>query len=132
MPRRKKQTVKINNVVSLEGVLQEVYNEACVNIKSAQVGMNELTTSAEPTDTDDHVKIAKAKTDFLKTKTDNVKVKLEVAKLQNDSVKNTGDIAGMMNAEADGAVNANHFKEIRKMIRDKALEDTPAKEEDNK
>ena len=120
MPRKKKQTVKINNVVSLEGVLQEVYNEACINIKSAQVGINELTTSAEPQDTDDHVKIAKAKTDFLKTKTDNVKVKLEVAKLQNDSVKNSGDVAKSMNEAADGSVTKEHFKSIRQMILDKA------------
>lgn len=124
MPRKRKQVVKINNVVSLEGILQEVYNEACSNIKSAQNGINELSNSAEPVDTDDHVKVAKAKTDFLKTKTDNVKVKLEVAKLQNDSVKNTGDVAGLMNAQVDGSVNANHFKEIRKMIMEKATKDT--------
>jgi len=121
MPRKKKQSVKINNVYSLEGVLQEIYNEACNNIKSAQIGINELTASAEPDDTDDHVKVAKAKTDFLKTKTDNVRVKLEVAKLQNDSVKHAGSTAANLNDAADTSVNSKEqFKNIRQMIIDNA------------
>jgi len=116
MPRRKKQVVKVNNLLSLEGVLQEVYNEACNNIKSAQSGINEITLVAEPTDVDDHAKIAKAKTDFLKTKTDNVKIKLEVSKLQNDSLKHAGDLKPELHSGADVAVTKEHFKNIREMI----------------
>lgn len=116
MPRKKKQIVKVNNLLSLEGVLQEIYNEACININSAQSGINELVTAAEPEDVDDHAKIAKAKTDFLKAKTDNVKVKLEVAKLQNDSLKHAGDLKAELNATADTQVTTDQLSEIRALI----------------
>lgn len=131
MPRRKKQVVKVNNLVSLEGVLQEVYNEACGNIKSAQEGINIISTASEPADVDEFAKVAKAKTDFLKTKTDNIKVKLEVAKLQNDSLKHAGDLKADLADSADGKVTNEHFSSIREMIMEKAKrEDAEDKEED--
>lgn len=120
MPRKRKQTVRVNNLLSLEGVLQEVYNEACTNIKSAQEGINTIATAAEPEDVDDHAKIAKAKTDFLKTKTDNVKVKLEVAKLQNDSLKHAGDLKPELNAGADSQITDKHYSAIRELINSNA------------
>ena len=123
MPRRKKQVVKVNHLQSLEGVLQEVYNEACNNIKSAQEGINTISTAAEPEDVDDYTKVAKAKTDFLKTKTDNVKVKLEVAKLQNDSLKHAGDLKAELNDPADGKVTKEHLSSIREMIIGNAKKD---------
>ena len=123
MPRRKKQVVKVKSLSSLEGVLQEVYNEACGNIKSAQEGINIITTSAAPEDVDDLAKVAKARTDFLKTKTDNVKVKLEVAKLQNDSPKHAGDLQPELNAAADGKITVETFSSIREMIMERAKAD---------
>jgi len=122
MPRKRKQVVKVNNLSSLEGVLQEVYNEACGNIKSAQDGINIISTAAEPEDVDDLAKVAKARTDFLKTKTDNVKVKLEVAKLQNDSLKHAGDLKGEVNDPTDGKVTDEHFSNIRTMIMENSKE----------
>ena len=116
MPRKQKQLVRVNNLLSLEGVLQEVYNEACMNIRSAQEGINIITNSAQAEDVDDHAKIAKAKTDFLKTKTDNVKVKLEVAKLQNDSLKHAGDLKPELNGGIDTQVTDKHFSDIRELI----------------
>jgi len=131
LPRRKKQVVKVNNLLSLEGVLQEVYNEACGNIKSAQEGINNITTAAEPEDVDDHAKVAKAKIDFLKTKTDNVKVKMEVAKLQNDSLKHAGDLKAELNDPADSKVSNEALSSIREMIMEKAkAEDKEADTED--
>ena len=120
MPRKKKQHVKINNVTSLEGVLQEVYNEACANIKDAQSTITELSTAAEPVDVDDFTKISKAKTDAIKEKTANIKVKLEIAKLQNDSIKHAGDVAATLANTSGAEVNLDDFSMIRKMIEEKS------------
>ena len=45
MPRKRKQDIKINNGDSLEGLLQEVYNDACGQINDANRIINELKTS---------------------------------------------------------------------------------------
>jgi len=131
MPRKKSQTVKVNNLLSLEGVLQEVYNEACSNIKSAQEGINIIQTSAEPEDVDEFVKVAKAKTDFLKTKTDNVRVKLEVAKLQNDSLKHAGDLKADLNDVGDGQVSLESYSKIRDLILNESKKGDKKKESDD-
>ena len=36
MPRKKKQDVKVNDTESLEGLMQETYNDACLQINDAQ------------------------------------------------------------------------------------------------
>jgi len=131
MPRKKSQTVKVNNLLSLEGVLQEVYNEACSNIKSAQEGINIIQTSTEPEDVDEFVKVAKAKTDFLKTKTDNVRVKLEVAKLQNDSLKHAGDLKADLNDVGDGQISLESYSKIRDLILNESKKGDKKKESDD-
>lgn len=128
MPRKRKQVVKVNNVTSLEGVLQEVYNEACGNIKDAQGVINELSNGVVPEDVDDFAKIAKAKTDALKEKTTNIKVKLEVAKLQSDTVKHAGDMEATMHAAADGEVSLDDFHAVKKLIKERAEQDSENKE----
>ena len=57
MPRKKKQDVKVNDVESLEGLMQETYNDACLQINDAQRSINELASSATPQDVDDLTKI---------------------------------------------------------------------------
>lgn len=123
MPRKKKQEIKTNNVESLEGLLQETYNDACANINDAQKNINELANSAEPEDVDDLTKIAKEKTNALKLKDSAIRIKLEIAKLQNDVLKNKGDAERAINEASGGKVSINDFKQIRKMINDKANED---------
>ena len=65
MPRKKRQKIKTNSNESLESLLQETYNDACVNIIDAQRTINEMVNSAEPEDIDDLTKIAKEKTNAL-------------------------------------------------------------------
>ena len=91
MPRKKKQEVKVNNVDSLEGLMQETYNDACLQINDAQRTINELSVSAEPTDVDDLTKIAKEKGGLLKVKDSAIRIKLELAKLQSDIIKTRGN-----------------------------------------
>lgn len=124
MPRKKKQEVKINDNESLEGLMQETYNDACLQINDAQKTINELTTAATPQDVDDHTKIAKEKAGLLKVKDSAIRIKLEVAKLQSDIIKNRGNVDAALQERTDGKATIDDFKSIREMlIRDKDVID---------
>tara|TARA_B110000977_G_C10992113_1_gene460329 strand:- start:714 stop:1103 length:390 start_codon:yes stop_codon:yes gene_type:complete len=115
MPRKKKQQIKTNNTDSLEGLLQETYNDACANITAAQNNINEMGNSAEPEDVDDLTKIAAQKTSALKIKDSAMRIKLEIAKLQSDLIKNKG--ANETNQPSNGGkVSLSDFKAVRKMM----------------
>jgi hypothetical protein len=123
MPRRKKQEVKVNDVDSLEGLMQETYNDACLQINDAQRSINELSASATPQDVDDLTKIAKEKGGLLKVKDSAIRIKLELAKLQNDIIKSKGDADVAIQERTDGKASLNDFKSIREMLKnDKDLE----------
>jgi hypothetical protein len=120
MPRKKKQQIKVNNQISLEGLLQETYNDACSNIKDAQTTINEMSNAAEPVDIDDLTKLAKGKVDALKVKESSIKIKLEIAKLQNDTIKHSGNVADVINKGSNDKVSLDDMKKVRQMIEDKA------------
>ena len=117
MPRKKKQDVKVNNVDSLEGLMQETYNDACLQINDAQRTINELAASANPTDVDDLTKIAKEKGGLLKVKDSAIKIKLELAKLQSDILKNKGDADAAIQQRTEGKASLDDFKSIREMLK---------------
>lgn len=117
MPRKRKQDVKVNNVDSLEGLMQETYNDACLQINDAQRTINELSISAAPTDVEDLTKIAKEKGGLLKIKDSAIRIKLELAKLQSDIIKNKGNSEAAINEMSDGKVSVNDFKSIREMLK---------------
>ena len=117
MPRKKKQEVKVNNTDSLEGLIQETYNDACLQISDAQKTINELATSATPLDVDDHTKIAKEKGGLLKIKDSAIRIKLEIAKLQNDILKNKGDVDSAVSERSNGSASLSDFKTIREMLK---------------
>lgn len=117
MPRKRKQDVKINNTESLEGLMQETYNDACLQINDAQKTINELATSATPQDVDDLTKIAKEKGGLLKIKDSAIKIKLELAKLQSDILKNQGDVESTISERSNGTASLSDFKSIRDMIK---------------
>lgn len=123
MPRKKKQDVKVNDVESLEGLMQETYNDACLQINDAQRTINELASSAAPQDVDDLTKIAKEKGGLLKVKDSAIRIKLELAKLQSDILKNRGDAETAIQERTDGKASLNDFKSIREMLKnDKDIE----------
>lgn len=123
MPRKKKQDVKVNDVDSLQGLMQETYNDACLQINDAQKSINELAASATPQDVDDLTKIAKEKGGLLKVKDSAIRIKLELAKLQSDIIKNRGDAEAALNERTDGKASLNDFKSIREMLKkDKDVE----------
>jgi hypothetical protein len=123
MPRKKKQEVKVNNNESLEGLMQETYNDACLQINDAQKTINELSASATPEDIDDLTKIAKEKGSLLKVKDSAIRIKLELAKLQSDIIKNRGDAEGAISERSNGSASLSDFKTIREMLKNKDVND---------
>ena len=118
MPRRKKQQIEVNSNESLQGLLQEVYNDACNQINDAQRVVNEVDAGSDPEDVDDYAKVAKAKTDALKLKDSGIKAKLDVAKLQAELIKHSGNIGEVMKTNPE-AVSTDSFAKIREMIKEK-------------
>lgn len=115
MPRSKKQEIKINDNSSLQGLLQEVYNNACNQITDAQKVVNEIGVGSVPEDVDDWAKVAKAKTDALKVKDSAIKTKLDVGRLQSDIIKFSGEIKTALDNNPE-VVSNDSFAKIREMI----------------
>jgi len=122
MPRKKKQDVKVNNTESLEGLMQETYNDACLQITDAQRVINELSTGVTPQDVDDHTKVAKEKAGLLKVKESGIRIKLEIAKLQSDIIKNRGDVDAAVSERSNGSASISDFKSIREMMKKEKLD----------
>lgn len=129
MPRKKKQDIKVNNSDSLEGLMQEVYNDACGQINDANRVINEIHTSTTPEDVEDASKIAKAKVDALKAKDSGIKIKLEIAKLQSDILKHGGDQKAAVENRYEGKVNLSDFRKIREIMNE-GLDNNEEQEED--
>lgn len=119
MPRKRKQEIKINDNDSLSGLMQETYNDACLQISESQKTINELSTSIPQTDldVDDLTKIAKEKAGLLKVKESGIRIKLELAKLQSDIIKNRGDIGSAVSERSGGTASVTDFKSIREMLK---------------
>jgi hypothetical protein len=121
MPRKRKQEVKVNDVESLEGLMQETYNDACLQINDAQRTINELSTNiiGQEATIDDMVKVAKEKGGLLKVKDSAIRLKLELAKLQSDIIKSRGDAESAISERSNGTASLSDFKTIRDMIKNK-------------
>lgn len=125
MPRRKKLNVKVEDLDSLQDLMQEVYSDACGQINDAQNGINNLSNSVEPIDTDEHVKVAKAKSDYLKLKDSAIKIKLDVGRLQNDILKNRGEVTKSLEElnKDKGDASLDTFSKLREMLNNKQKDD---------
>jgi len=121
MPRKRKNEVKVNDVESLESLMQETYNDACLQINDAQKTINELSSNiiGQEATIDDMVKIAKEKGGLLKVKESGVRIKLELAKLQSDIIKSRGDAESAISERSNGQASLTDFKTIRDMIKNK-------------
>jgi hypothetical protein len=119
MPRKKKTDVKVNNTESLEGLMQETYNDACLQISDAQKTINELSSSVPQTemDVDDITKIAKEKAGLLKVREAGIRIKLELAKLQSDIIKNKGDVDSTVSQRSGGSASLDDFKNLREALK---------------
>ena len=129
MGRHKKQKIKTNDVNSLEGLIQETYNDACTNIVDAQKTINELVNSVRPEDVDDATKIAKEKNNALKVKDSAIRIKLEIAKLQSDIMKHKNNAEEDVNDRSGSNITLDDFSKVRELIKRNA-EKNKAEEED--
>jgi hypothetical protein len=130
MRKNRKQSIKTNNIDSLEGLIQETYNDACANINDAQKTINELVNSVRPEDVDDATKIAKEKNNALKVKDSAIRIKLEIAKLQNDIIKHNGSSDEAINDKSGGNVTLDDFSKVRELIKNKAKNDSELEDEE--
>lgn len=117
MPRKKRQDVKVNNTESLEGLMQETYNDACLQIIETQSTIVKLELATEPQDVDDYTKIVKEKGNLLKLKDSAIRIKLEIAKLQSDIIKNHGNVDDAIKEKSHGQASMADFKSIREMLK---------------
>jgi hypothetical protein len=124
MPRKKKSDVKVNDNSSLESLMQETYNDACLQINDAQKTINELGASATPTDVDDLTKIAKEKGGLLKIKDSAIRIKLELAKLQSDIIKNGGNAESAITERSNGTASLSDFKSVREFFKEAKNKET--------
>jgi hypothetical protein len=122
MPRKKKTKVEVNNVSSLNAIIGEGYNDACLQISEAQSMINELAASTimqsatNELSIDDLTKIAKEKGNLLKLKDSGIRIKLEIAKIQSDSIKNANKNTDPLAPNQPAAVTTADFKQVRDMI----------------
>lgn len=130
MPRKKRTDVKVNDNSSLEALMQETYNDACLQINDAQSTINELTASATPNDVDDITKIAKEKGGLLKIKDSAIRIKLELAKLQSEIIKNRGNVDAAISERSNGTASLDDFKSIRQLLKNNNNENNSESEID--
>lgn len=131
MPRKKKQDVKINDSTSLEGLLQETYNDACLQITEVQSVINELSANVnaetQRQDNDltieDLTKIAKEKGGLLKVKDSAIRTKLDIARLQSDIIKNSGNAEAAVAERSEGKASLDDMKSIRDWIKNNNVDD---------
>lgn len=123
MGKKRKQEIRLNSNTSLESLLQETYNDACLQILDAQSSINTLVNSVKAETVDDSTKISKEKGGLLKIKDSAIRIKLEVAKLQSEIIKNNGNIENAVRERSGGEnVSVDDFKAIREMIKKNASE----------
>lgn len=117
--RKRKQSIKLNNTDSLQGLMQEAYNDACSQIIDTQKLVNELSLTMIPTDIDDLTKISREKSNALKLKDSAIKMKIEMGKILNDIIKHNGSIedTDATRIEQGSVPTADAFKEIRNLIK---------------
>jgi hypothetical protein len=122
VPRKKKQEIKVNNNDSLEGLIQETYNDACLQISDTQRVINELSTSipsapSEEVDVNDLASITREKSNLLKVKDSAIRIKLEIAKLQSDIIKNRGNVEETLSETSGGKATLDDFSSVREMLK---------------
>jgi hypothetical protein len=100
--------------------MQEVYNDAFIQIKEATDEISRISKGSNPTDVNEVATITKEKGNLLKIKDSAIKIKLEVAKLHADILKNNdGNESPMGEAQSNPSGSLNEaLEKTRQMIRE--------------
>ena len=123
MPRKQSQKIDVDKKESLSGLIQETYNDACLQITSAQNAINELKV-IKTEDIDDLTKVAKETSGLLKVKDSAIRIKFEIAKLQNEIIKNNGNVNTVVGKLETGSASLDDFAAIREYMKEKAKADS--------
>lgn len=120
--RKRKQVIKLNNSESLQGLMQESYNDAVGQIFQLQNSINEIALSVKPEDVDDVSKIAREKSNMFKLKDSAIRIKLEVGKIMADLLKHDGKVekSELVSIANNEAPTTNELDEIREYIKNNA------------
>lgn len=99
MKSLKRYKLKLDSKPKIEELLQEIYNEACMNIEEAQREINRISVSTNLNEEviDGKAKYAKAINDFITTKDKAIARKFEIAKLLTEVVKFNGNVQQAFN-----------------------------------
>ena len=125
MNRRKKTKLKLNDINSLEGLLQETYVDACNQISNAQNVIDVLITTTEPQDVDDITKIAKEKISAVKAKDSGIRIKIEIGKLMNEVIKHNGSVEDAIDSRvSQGSTSVEGYNDLRAWIKENATKNT--------
>tara|TARA_R110000782_G_scaffold215959_1_gene303591 strand:- start:145 stop:531 length:387 start_codon:yes stop_codon:yes gene_type:complete len=115
MPRPRKHKIAVEQVESLQSIMQEVYNDAHGQMKEATDAINILVNSTTPEDVDDTATITKERGNLMKLKDSAIKIKLDVAKLHAEIIKNNGKTDGV--AESFSNTNTGSIDDALKATR---------------
>jgi hypothetical protein len=121
MAKKRKQQIIMDSLSSLESLIQETYNDACIQINDSLKIVNELKNKEDDDhDVDDVTKLAKSKTDALKVKDSAIRLKLEIAKLQNDFIKKNHNSDDGVTNRPTSLPSEKDFKDIREILKERA------------
>lgn len=92
--------IKLNSIDELEALLQELYDETCMNIIEIQREIEKLTNSTDLSleTMDGKSKYAKAVNDYSTNKNKALATKMDVAKMMVEVIKHNGNAKNAMEA----------------------------------
>jgi hypothetical protein len=119
MATRRTLKIRLTNKKSVETLLQEVYNDACLQVIDVNNTINELKKTFEPEDINELALITKEKSTLLKVKDSAIKIKLDVGRLLSDIMKKGGDIEEVNEMrKAEGLPTLDEYGKIREMLKE--------------
>lgn len=118
MSRGKRIKIDLNNINSLESLLQRVYDDTNTQIKEASNLIAEIKAHGNCEDVDDLTKTSKSKSDALKLKESAIKIRLDLAKLQNEVLKQQGFTRdGDETSKGSNEVDLRDFNTLREKLK---------------
>lgn len=112
--------IKLNSIQKVEAILQEIYDDAIMQLNLIQSSINELKNSTNLADEtiDMKAKYAKAMHDYITDKEKAVGRKLDVSKVMAEILKQDGNVEkALSEKETSGSID-DVFRNIRKKLED--------------
>lgn len=115
-----KYRVRLNSAEKIEELLQEIYDQACRQLKEIQNEIDKLITSTtlgrDDFTMDDKAKYFKAMHDLTGDKKQAISAKFEIAKFMGEMLKHNGDAAAVVNDKNFSKRTSLRLDDIRAAI----------------